>query len=234
MKPIFDLTICFTIGRRPELLRETLLSMNPLLRHYRVLAVNDFGDDATNEVFCTDCPHGELLSLGEHVGHHRAVDHMYDRVKTEFILHCEDDWKFHDLNFLGQSIDVLRASNNLSMVCLRSLSDFEFTNEDFAKKLEIRLGESRLADMTRLHDQWHGFTFNPHLARAELWRSLGGFSSFKKERHISRHLRKKGLKVGYLHPGFCRHIGVEASVANPPKRSFLKNLRYWVKSKFST
>ena len=230
MKTTFDLTICFTIGRRPELLRETLVSVGPLIRDYRVLAVNDFGDEITNKVFSAYCPKGELLSLGEHVGHHRAVDYMYDRVKTEFIFHCEDDWKFHDLNFLGQSIDALRASDSLSMVCLRSLSDFQFTNEDFAKKLEIKLGDKKLADMTRLHDQWHGFTFNPHLARTEIWRDLGGFSSFKKERHISRHLRKKGLKVGYLEPGFCRHIGEEASVANPPKPSLLKRLRHWFKS----
>ncbi|UFS55906.1 hypothetical protein LN050_09050 [Comamonadaceae bacterium M7527] len=230
MKPTFDLTVCLTIGRRPELLRETLVSMGPLIHDFRVLAVNDFGDEATNEVFRAYCPKGELLSLSEHVGHHRAVDHMYDRVKTEFILHCEDDWKFHDLNFLGPSIDALHASDCLSMVCLRSLSDFQFTNEDFEKKLEIRLGDNRLADMTGLHDQWHGYTFNPHLVRAELWRGLGGFSSFKKERHISRHLRKKGLKVGYLQPGFCCHIGDGASVANPPKRNLLERLRYWFKS----
>lgn len=230
MKPTFDLTVCLTIGRRPELLRETLVSMGPLIHDYRVLAVNDFGDEATNEVFRVCCPKGELLSLGEHVGHHRAVDHMYGTVKTEFIFHCEDDWKFHDLNFLAQSIDALRASDVLSMVCVRSLSDFQFRHEDFEKKQEIRLGDSSLIDLTGLHNQWHGYTFNPHLVRAAVWRGLGGLSSFKKERHISRHLRKKGLKVGYLQPGFCRHIGDEASVANPPKLTLLKRLRSWLKN----
>ena len=44
-------TACITMGRRPQLLRETLRSLLPLLSSMPVLAVNDFGDDETNAVF---------------------------------------------------------------------------------------------------------------------------------------------------------------------------------------
>ena len=67
------------------------------------------------------------------------------------------------------------------------------------------------------HRQWHGHTFNPHLTPVNIWRDVSGFSKFKKERHVSRHLRGRGLRVAYLQPGYREHIGEGNSVANPPK-----------------
>ena len=88
-------TLCLTIGRRPELLRQTLESLfdqSPSFAH--VIAINDFGDAPTNAVFKAMCPMGELVDLGRQVGHHAAVDAMYQRIQTPYVFHCEDDWLF--------------------------------------------------------------------------------------------------------------------------------------------
>jgi len=77
------ITLCLTIGRRPDLLRqtlETLVGLPPL----PVLAINDFGDAETNAVFREMCQQGRLIEPGRHLGHHGAVDLMYAEVKTPY------------------------------------------------------------------------------------------------------------------------------------------------------
>lgn len=69
-----------------------------------------------------------------------------------------------------------------------------------------------------LHDQWHGYTFNPHLISTDTLREIGKFGAFKKERHVSRFLRKKGKYVAYIQPGACQHIGEDQSVSNPSQK----------------
>ena len=89
-----NLTLCLTIGRRPELLRQTLQSLLDKVEFADIIAINDFRDEETNQVFRELCPEGLLINLPTQVGHHKAVDEMYSKVQTEYIFHCEDDWLF--------------------------------------------------------------------------------------------------------------------------------------------
>ncbi len=218
-----NITICLTIGRRPELLSQTLTSLGPLISIYRVLAINDFGDEATNKVFKALCPRGELLQPGRHLGHHAAVDFMYKQVNTEFIFHCEDDWVFSDQEFLSNATAMLESNSNLTMVCVRDLSDFSIKDSELSKVSACTSQDGiSFWRLTEVHPQWHGYTFNPHVTRLGIWRGLEGFGKFKKERHISRYMRSLDCYVAYLNPGACRHIGDDNSVANPKKPSRLK------------
>ena len=72
-----NLTLCLTIGRRPELLRQTLQSLLDKVEFADIIAINDFRDEETNQVFRELCPQGTLINLNEQVGHHKAVDTMY-------------------------------------------------------------------------------------------------------------------------------------------------------------
>jgi len=58
-----QVTICITMGLRPDLLRQNLESLHPLIAELPVLAVNDFGDTETNQAFADICPAGELVDL---------------------------------------------------------------------------------------------------------------------------------------------------------------------------
>ena len=69
-----DITLCITMGRRPELLKQTLESLFQFYTFENVIAVNDFGDEATSQVFKEICPHGQLLHLEQQQGHHQAVN----------------------------------------------------------------------------------------------------------------------------------------------------------------
>lgn len=222
-----SVTLCLTIGKRPDLLKRTLESLLPRFEFEHVIAINDFRDAPTNEMFRSLCPNGQLISLDHQLGHHKAVDHMYGLITTPFVLHCEDDWIFDPSMNLGSAMDLLKSNPHISQVCLRKVTDFHLTEDDQKRVLECQDNGLNYHRLDSLHPQWHGYTFNPHLARLELWTQLGGFAQFKKERHISRHLRSKGRFTAYMNPGCCEHIGELQSVS--PSASKPTGWRLWRK-----
>jgi hypothetical protein len=230
MPPI---TLCLTIGRRPDLLKQTLNSLLDLDQFSKVIAINDFRDQDTNDMFMALCPKGQLISLDKQLGHHRAVDFMYQQVTTSHVLHCEDDWLFDARLYITKAMALLNSDTRFSQVCLRNIKDFRFAPEI---EQQLVLEKTIHADFYRLdsiHPQWHGYTFNPHIASLETWRAIGGFSQFQKERHISRYLRKNGKFTAYMEPGSCMHIGDNQSVSViPSKTSGLRTLRKKLKSFF--
>lgn len=230
---MLPVTLCLTIGRRPDLLRQTLTSLMGLDHFAKIIAINDFRDQETNDMFMSLCPEGQLISLDKQLGHHGAVDFMYQKVKTPYVLHCEDDWLFDVHLDIPRAIDLLNSDSNISQVCLRHISDFQFPKEIALQLTSAKTATSQYFRLDSTHPQWHGYTFNPHIALLETWKTLGGFSHFKKERHISRHLRKKGMFTAYIDPGSCVHIGDESSVSNDlAKPNRMRLLRKKIKSIF--
>jgi hypothetical protein len=220
-------TLCLTIGKRPDLLKRTLDSLLCQVQFSSIIAINDFRDEATNDMFRTLCPEGQLISLDHQLGHHKAADYMYERITTPYVLHCEDDWLFDSSIDLNSAMRLLDSDPQISQVCLRKISDFHLSEADRARVLEVQHAAQPYYRMDPLHAQWHGYTFNPHLAKLDLWNSLGGFSQFEKERHISRNLRSKGRFTAYIKPGCCEHIGELKSVS--PSAPPSTGLRLWRK-----
>lgn len=214
-----ELDLCLTIGRRPHLLRQTLQSLLLRANFNQIIAINDFRDQETNDVFKEFCPTGILINLDEHIGHHRAVDLMYSKVSSPYILHCEDDWIFNSDLMLEESIQLLKWNKNIGSVCLRKIEDLNLSEEQQSKSITMQHGDIEFCRLDGTHNQWHGFTFNPHISSLSHWKGFGPYSAFKKERHISRKLRSTGTFVAYLQPGSCVHIGIDASVSNPIKKS---------------
>ncbi|MDM1486792.1 glycosyltransferase [Acinetobacter towneri] len=214
---IYDnITLCLTIGKRPIELEKTLISLLSRVPFTHIIAINDFRDEETNEIFRKYCPNGKLINLPKQVGHHLAIDHMYQEVKTEFIFHCEDDWLFTSNIDIQKLIEVLNTSSNATMICFRKLSDFSFTERELNKINHFQHCDLSLVHLKNLHKQWYGYTFNPHLTTINTWKQTNGFKNFKKERHISRWFRKQSKYVLFLENGLCQHIGFE-SISNPKK-----------------
>lgn len=220
-----NLTLCLTIGRRPELLRQTLQSLLDKVEFADIIAINDFRDEETNHVFRELCPQGTLINLDEQVGHHKAVDIMYSQVKTQYIFHCEDDWLFDQPLNIYHYIEILEKDKKTTSLCLRRLTDFPHTQEEQQQIQFLNTNPIATASLTKLHKQWHGYTFNPHITNLEIWKTTQGFANFKKERHISRWFRQQGKYNLFLKDGVCYHIGEDESIANPPK------LTFWAKAK---
>lgn len=228
-----QITLCLTIGLRPDLLRKTLTSLSSCWQVGKVIAINDFRDAPTNQAFKEIFPNGHLISLDRQLGHHAAVDQMYRLVDTPYVFHCEDDWLFDQpIDFSG-AMRLLNEKSDISQICLRKISDFNFASADKEKITSLHHSGVDYCMLHNLHPQWYGYTFNPHLMKMDLWRELGEYSHFKKERHISRTLRKQGMFTAFLDPGVCHHIGELESVSQPAAgQSNLKKLKGMLKSIF--
>jgi hypothetical protein len=96
-------------------------------------------------------------------------------------------------------------------VCLRNLADFTVGDSAHTGR-RIQGSPLNLVELTAVHDQWYGYTFNPHVTTTRLVRSLSPFSAHRKERHISRTLRYNGIYTAFLNPGGCTHLGDDHSV----------------------
>ncbi len=231
-----DITLCLTIGKRPEELRRTLNSLFQFEQFEHVIAINDFGDAETSRVFREICPNGTLIELGHQVGHHKAVDYMYSKVTTPYIFHCEDDWLFVDALKFDQAKTLL-TSDEISSVCFRKVSDFTFAAEDKGKIARDHYQGIEYIRLDKLHKQWHGFTFNPHLAKIDLWHAADRyFAQFEKERHLSRWQRRAGKHAAFMTCGACQHIGngISVSYSNaPPSRlkATRRAIRSWIKTR---
>ncbi len=221
------ITLTLTIGRRPELLAQTLESLLPKAKFSDIIAINDFRDEETNAVFREYCPDGELIVPPHQLGHHRAVDLMYEKVRTPFIFHCEDDWLFDAQPDIGSAIMLLKERQDISSVCFRKTEDFQLDASEAARIPAVTVDGITYQRLDVLHGQWHGYTFNPHLTSIEYLRLIGGFSRFRKERHVSRHLRQLGRHVAYYEPGACHHIGHDDSVSNPAAGNNSKMSRFF-------
>lgn len=219
-----NVTLCLTIGKRPNELRESLGSLLSKLDFKKIIAINDFGDDETNQVFKELCPTGELISLGYNLGHHKAIDLMYSKIQTPYIFHSEDDWLFDALPNFNQLIELLESHQKIVSVCFRKISDFSFSDDELNKIEYINLNGIDIADLTPLHDQWYGYSFNPHLIKKSVYDELAPFDNYKKERHLSRIFRGQGRYVVFFKQGYCHHIGFE-SIANPPKITLWQKIR---------
>lgn len=226
-----SVTLCLTIGNRPEQLRQTLTSLLARASFDDVIAVNDFRDEPTNAAFRELCPGGQLVLMDEQVGHHRAVDAMYERIRTPYVFHCEDDWWF-DAPCDLDAAEALLQHPQASIVCFRKVTDALFDKpRHFKAKPFVHQGQKGLR-LDHLNKHWHAFTFNPHLARLDLWKQLGNFSRFASEKEISQTLRAQGRYVVYADPGACHHIGDGVSVSGTNKKSMSKRVKAWLRTKF--
>ena len=222
-----DITHCVTMGRRPDLLTQTLASLSAL-PSLPVLAINDFGDPATNAAFAQACPQGRRIDPGQHLGHHAAVDALYRDVTTPYIFHNEDDWQFGRADFLDDGLRLLEAEPEISAVCFRGTGDMWMSASSRAKIVTETRDGIAYERLDRQHAVWHGYTFNPHLIRRSLWEEIGGFARFANEREVSGHMRGMGLHVAFVTPGACRHIGDERSTVGSSQSPF-KRLRNWAR-----
>lgn len=225
MKTYDNITLCLTIGKRPNELRQTLTSLLDKVAFTHIIAINDFGDEQTNAVFCDLCPQGELICLGYNMGHHKACDYMYAKIKTPYVFHCEDDWLFDSAPNIEQIIALLDSMPHISAVTLRNIDDMGLSPEEMKLVRYVSTSFIDIAYFSDIHKQWYGYSFNPHIARLDTWQSLGSFTKFKKERHISRTLRQQNKDMVFLAHGNCRHIGWENSLSNPPKKTWLSKIK---------
>ena len=149
-------------------------------------------------------------------GHARSMNLLQKYVKTPYIFHMEDDWKFIcKRNYIAECLDVLNSNKKLGQ-CLvnKNYSEIE-------KDIDIKGGEYKISDngiryfihefvtngeesrrWTIKHgngltsNYWPHFSLRPSLIRKEVYEKLGEFN--ENANHFEMEYAYKYFNNGYL------------------------------------
>lgn len=162
-------------------------------------------------------------------GHPKSMNIIRDLVKTEFVFHMEDDWKFFDVrNYIGQCMDVLLVDNNIKQCLINrnyaetsedinivgglmartkngiTYYNHEYTpdansKQEFVKKYGVNLNCS----------YWPHWSFRPSLFKRHILDALGPYNETVShfEMDYSHKYVKAGFKSAFLDGIFCLHTG---------------------------
>jgi hypothetical protein len=153
------------------------------------------------------------LQNEKHLGQIHSIDRAYALVTTPYIFHCEDDWKFVEGNFMGESRELLDLHADVIMVSLRGNTGWHPLNW----RKGIWIAEPGW------HNGWGGISFNPGLRRTADYEKIGSYAQHtgNKPDGLANEieLSKKYLQMGYVIADLNRdiviHIGQHRSRANP-------------------
>lgn len=231
-----NVTVVVTSCNRFPLLAATLSSFEAYNTYpiKKIIIVEDSGNtDIYNyipENWKNNC---EVIVNSPQLGQIKSIDLAYNKVETEYIFHCEDDWVFYRKNFIEESLKILESDNSILQVWLRSF------DKDIKKHYSFHsLGQSHeikgvhFHNLESSHNIWQGFSFNPGLRRLKDYKSIAPFSAIGHEAEIA--IRYNQLKFHAVilansaieHLGWEQHILTESELNNLKKRNISKKLKH--------
>ena len=166
----------------------------------------------------------------EEKGHPQSMNIIRNNVKTPYIFHMEDDWKFFNKqNYITNALDVLGQDDNIKQCLINknysetekdvSIKGGEFRKTDkglrFFVHEFVRTEEERVRWMIKHGNNgyncnyWPHFSFRPSLFYKYILDELGEFnqniSHF--EMDYSYRYANRGYKSAFFEAIYCLHIG---------------------------
>ena len=137
------------------------------------------------------------------LGQLKSIDKAYREIDTEYIFHCEDDWKFLKRGFIEKSMEVMEEDEKILVVGLRSKDNFKedfFYDEDYVSKK----GEHYYSVKGEI------FTYNPALRRKKDMDLFGSHEKLENQRYeevLSDFYKEHGFKAIFFKEPYVTHIG---------------------------
>jgi glycosyl transferase family 2 len=175
------------------------------------------------------------LDTKTRLGQIAAIDIVYGHVRTEYIFHCEDDWKFTAPGFIEKSLPILEASDDILQVYLRALTDVN--GHPILDEIHMA-GDATYRLFCHYYESenfgtWHGLSWNPGLRRWREYELIGSFGSLDPdgnkipwvvEREGSEFYQKHGYYAAILidndGKGYVRHLGAERHIPDETPAAF--------------
>lgn len=233
-RPFPLVTVTITSCKRFDLFQQTVNSfINCCLdidRIDRWLCIDDNSSEEDRKKMKEKYPFIEFyFKTPKEKGHPQSMNIIKKKVKTPFIFHMEDDWKFycrHD--YISHCMDVLTQNKNIGQ-CL--------INKNYAEtSADIRLvggyhaithsgrryvvhEHAENKDAQKAFDEkyehkphcayWPHFSFRPSLLKTNILTELGPFNETVShfEMDYSYRYKSKGYISAFLEGIYCRHIG---------------------------
>jgi len=204
-----EVTVVLTACGRPDLLKQTIESF---LEHnkypiYEWIISEDSGIQDINKELMEKYPTFRWITAKARRGQIKSIDECYQKVKTPYIFHMEDDWVTYEGGFIEESMKILEADPMISAVMCREHDPRVYEMSDTPPRLKC-------------WGNWGHWSFNPGLRRVTDYRKHfeKGYNAFvtfettdtlKGEFTVNEFYREKGYKMA-LTPktsGHMRHIG---------------------------
>lgn len=238
-------TIVVTSCGRFDLLRETLASLFAHLDQppARVLVIEDSGNEAVREALKGLGPAIDVIVNNPQLGQMKAIDKAYATVETPYIFHCEDDWEFFRSGFVAESLAILKARADVSMVGLRPRAELNVLVREMPVE---RLGALEYFTLDpSLHPEYFSYGFNPGMRRLADALALSPLADIGYEPDVSYAFKQRGFRIANLQQPAVRHIGDGRHVEDPTlpkkaktpwaklKRSIDKRIKRWSRARES-
>ncbi|MCA3556047.1 hypothetical protein [Aestuariivirga sp.] len=206
-----NITGVLTSCRRPDLLDSTLTS---LLTHApdlasRLIVIEDSDGAEVSPVMARFPATIRYIVNGGRMGQRPSIDRAYGMVETDYIFHCEDDWRFYRSGFLAESLQLLETFQRASVIGVRRTGgDGGHDRLVLAQGVSVEQGLAfRWLEAAGDRPGWGGYSFNPGLRRKADWLAMGPFAKFASEYEVSAAFRKAGRAMIQLEHSACEHIG---------------------------
>lgn len=220
------ITAVLTSCGRLDLLRETIDSFYKFTDIYpkEFIIIDDCGKPEIHEQLKIEYSKFKLILNQENIGLIHSIDKAYSEVKTPYVFHLEDDWRFNKGGFMQQSLDILENIPNIMQVWLRG--DRNPNGHPIEPEVKEINGIKYKMVGIHVHGVWHGFSFNPTLRRISDYRLIAPWSEIHldenrgigvQENHIGRvYFEKYGFRAATLLDEYCVHTGDwNRTYANP-------------------
>lgn len=174
VKKYSPLTFTMTSGRRLDLLIRTMESFLKNCQDQDLIVRWICGDDRSSGKDLIEMkdryPFLEIYPSPEK-GQMNNLIHIFSMVKTEWVIHIEDDWDFYRPgHFLRQMLDVTKDDDRIKNVVLRGWNGPKIIHNDLRYHLHINYGsedinaKSSFAEITKTNDcLWSSYSCNPGL-----------------------------------------------------------------------
>jgi GR25 family glycosyltransferase involved in LPS biosynthesis len=169
------------------------------------------------------------LKNKEEKGHPQSMNIIKNLVKTPYLIHLEDDWKFFTKrNYITDALSVLASDNSLKQ-CLFNKNYAETESDIDIKGGIFKISNSGVRYFIHEHPHtdelrkkwveqngnyknssyWPHFSFRPSLLKTDIFEELGDFDVRKSHFEMDYAYRyfSKGYQSAFFEGVYCLHIG---------------------------
>jgi len=212
-----DITFVVISAGRFDLLETTLdsfLEYNSaaVARH---ILVEDRGGEAVLDVLKKYPVKFDVMINQPPIGAIAGVDRAYSSVATPYIFHCEDDWRFFRPGFVEESMALLEAFPEISMVLCRRRGQSAVSDLIYQGELRTYRGIAYRVAPKLAHPHWLGYSFNPGLRRLSDYKEIGSFGRWGVEIDASIFFKRRGMAMAVLEEPACETTGWKRHVSDP-------------------
>lgn len=202
-------SIFLTSCNRPALLRKTLESFLEFNTYpiEECIIVEDSGLQGINDFVHTLLPFPTRVIYAEkRRGQMKSIENGLQFVKTPFVFHCEEDWRFYKKGFIEDSMEILKKDEMVTTVWLRSQNDIR-------TRYNMPITQVPNENYYKVGPNIGNFSWNPGLKTIEIAKKFAPYSTNELlticEGGMDKAFRSLGMTSAMTKEvdGYVEHIG---------------------------